>query len=288
MSEPVPQQESPRGAPFWVHGFALGVSGAFTALFLLLYLMYLNDDVWQRWAGEALKTTHAFAEALRGSIFRQRANTFSNLAYIYVGAYAVSYAWWDARRVTSPHDSYVVQQPAVVGFFGVACIVLGIGSALMHAAMTPWGHKADVYGMFIVMTALIAMQWARRLPAVSRAYGGPVLAAAAAIVSILLIRYPDPFGGYATIMAGLIAITAVNMIYDGIRRNPKQQARWGILAGTSLALAYYIWNLDKARVFSAPESWLQGHALWHLLTAVSLGAATLVYRTETPRGSGRA
>jgi hypothetical protein len=39
-------------------------------------------------------------------------------------------------------------QPALMGLFGVACIVLGFGSGLMHAAMMPLGHKLDVFGMF--------------------------------------------------------------------------------------------------------------------------------------------
>jgi len=41
-----------------------------------------------------------------------------------------------------------------MGLFGVACVVLGVGSGLMHAAMMPWVHKLDVFGMFILNPAV--------------------------------------------------------------------------------------------------------------------------------------
>lgn len=41
-----------RGAPRWVHGFSWGITGAFTLLLIVLYLIYRNTDVWlflQNW-----------------------------------------------------------------------------------------------------------------------------------------------------------------------------------------------------------------------------------------------
>jgi len=40
------------------------------------------------------------------------------------------------------------------------------------------------------------------------------------------------------------------------------------------------WVLDVAGKFSGPDAWLQGHAVWHLLTALSLAAIYLYYRNE--------
>lgn len=39
---------------------------------------------------------------------------------------------------------------------------------------------------------------------------------------------------------------------------------------STLGIAYMVWNLGKDRVICAPESWLQPHACWHILTAVAL------------------
>jgi len=35
-----------RGAPCWVHGFSWGVTGTFTALLVVLYLIYRDTDMW--------------------------------------------------------------------------------------------------------------------------------------------------------------------------------------------------------------------------------------------------
>jgi hypothetical protein len=47
-----------------------------------------------------------------------------------------------------------------------------------------------------------------------------------------------------------------------------------------LVLAVLFRQLDVARKFGTPESWIQGHALWHLLTALALGSMYLYYRSE--------
>jgi hypothetical protein len=48
----------------------------------------------------------------------------------------------------------------------------------------------------------------------------------------------------------------------------------------SLAVGFAIWILDTTKIVCAPTSLLQGHALWHVLTAVSAGLLYLYYRSE--------
>jgi hypothetical protein len=38
--------------------------------------------------------------------------------------------------------------------------------------------------------------------------------------------------------------------------------------------------MDVVGKFSGPDTWLQGHAMWHLLTALSLATIYLYYRNE--------
>jgi len=136
-----------------------------TLALLVLFYLYRETDVWLQLLGNTAKTKGAFAEAIRGeSIFRTPANTWCNLAYVLVGLYILAYAWWDARRETTEQDPYAVRRPALMGLFGVACLVLGFGSGLMHASLTSLGHKSDVFGMYFSMSALIALHWARLIP----------------------------------------------------------------------------------------------------------------------------
>jgi hypothetical protein len=47
-----------------------------------------------------------------------------------------------------------------------------------------------------------------------------------------------------------------------------------------LILAFILWVLDITKTLCLPHSWLQGHALWHLLCAIAAGSLYLYYRTE--------
>ena len=55
---------------------------------------------------------------------------------------------------------------------------------------------------------------------------------------------------------------------------------WLKLALAVMALAYAIWILDLNRVACAPGSWIQGHAIWHGLGAVSALLLYRYYRSE--------
>lgn len=283
-TNPTPRN-SLRGAPWQVHAFSWGVFGIITLVLLALYTAYRDTDVWYLWAGDQLKARGTFAELVRASIFRTRANTWSNLGFIFVGLYIVAYAWWDARRETLQQDPYAVRQPALMGFFGLACIVLGFGSGAMHAALMGWGHKADVYGMYISIGSLVALQWARWAPThlgKRRAPTWPLFAITAIIASVLLLANMKTLRGDYVTMA-LIALVVVNASIDVFSRRTSLQLRWLFASYVAMTVAYYIWRLDMARVFSTPETWFQGHAIWHLLNAVSLGSLAILYRSELPR-----
>ena len=53
-----------------------------------------------------------------------------------------------------------------------------------------------------------------------------------------------------------------------------------VAAIASLVMACSAWILDVTRVVCAPDSWLQGHAMWHVLMAAVIGWMYLYYRSE--------
>ena len=276
-----------RGAPRWVHGFTWGLFGAFTLLLLVLYYFYRDTDVWFLWFENPPKSRGTFAETIRPSIFRTRANTWSNLGYILIGMYIVAYAWWDARRETTEEDPYAVRQPALSGLYGVACVVVGFGSGLMHASLMPFGHKMDVLGMFFTFVALIALQWARWIPFVPftnrRWPTWPIIGFVAVAVTALLMVYRKEIAGDERILGWLFLLVILGVGIDAIWRSISQQHRWVLLAFVSLAVGGYLQRLDIARQFSPPDVWWQGHLIWHALTAVMYASMAQFYRSEVPR-----
>lgn len=276
-----------RAAPRWVHGFTWGLFGAFTLLLLVLYYFYRDTDVWFLWFENAPGARGTFAETIRPSIFRTPANTWSNLAYILVGMYIVAYAWWDSRRETTEQDPYAVRQPALMALYGVACIVVGMGSGLMHASLMSFGHKADVFGMFFTFVALIALQWARWIPFVPftnrRWRTWPIIGFLAIAVTALLMVYRKQIAEDERILGWLFLLVILGVGADAIWWGISQQHRWVLLAFVSLAVGGYLQRRDLARGFSPPDVWWQGHAIWHLLTAVMYASMANFYRSEVPR-----
>jgi predicted membrane channel-forming protein YqfA (hemolysin III family) len=61
---------------------------------------------------------------------------------------------------------------------------------------------------------------------------------------------------------------------------PRLNPTWLFVGLVALVLAVFFRQLDVARQFGTPESAIQGHALWHLLTALALGSMYLYYRSE--------
>lgn len=274
--------------PCWVHGLVWGSFGVIMSIMLALFVLYRDTDIWFLCYGYSLPADHVFAEAIHPGIFRTCSNTWSNMGFVFVGLYVVAFAWWDARRKTTEYDSYAVRQPPLMGLFGIACIVVGFGSTAMHASLTPWGHLSDVFGMFFVFLSLIVLQWARWIPDLSlggcRRFTWPVFSIAAIAGSIWLLFYGRYRVGDGVILGiSFLSIPSGIALDLFVLRRTILQIRWLVLAAASLVLGIYIWRLDVANAFSPPDAWWQGHAIFHLIMAVTLGAMAQFFRSEVPR-----
>jgi len=281
-----------RDAPLWLHAFAWGLFGLIALSWIVFYYVYRDANAWLHWLGSdgaqnwpVGNETH-FAERIHpNSIFRTPSNTWSNLGYVFVGAYILAYALYDYRRTVSEQDPYAVREPALMAYFGLACVALGFGSAFMHASLTGLGGWYDIFAMFGSLVAMIALHWARWVPAISlgsrRLPTWPLLIAVAVPVTYALAELHGRFSDIQ-IMTGLIGTIVTSFCIDFVLRQRSIQHRWHVLAAVSFAVAFTIWNLTNAKRFTSPDDWYQGHALWHVLTGFSLGFMAILYRSETP------
>jgi hypothetical protein len=133
----------------------------------LLFMHYREVNVWESMvAGRALLNPSYAERIYESSVFRTRANTWSNYGFVVVGAYALALAWLDSKREHDARAGYIVKNPIYGALFGTGCIYLGIGSGFFHASLTRWGQQLDVASMYAALTALIAMNLERYLPKV--------------------------------------------------------------------------------------------------------------------------
>ena len=140
-------------------------------------------------------------------------------------------------------------------FFDVLGMYL-IGGFFLVSALAKWRHIPDRRAMVyyaLLCAVLVAILYA--LPEVRRWLFAVVLLAAI-ILELVFARPRRSQVRTDYYVAGLIA----NIV------------------------AFTIWNLDQNGQLCAPDSLLQGHAVWHLLGAAALWFAFLYYRSERVAG----
>jgi hypothetical protein len=212
-------------------------------------------------------------ERLHDGLVAQPANTASALAYLLAGA-------WLARR-SWRHGA---ERPAEALAFGLAVAAAGVGSVDFHGTGSPaarWLHDAGLQAAlsFVAVHDLAALAGAR-----SREV--PAWAGLAGAGGVLLVLAPGA-GGALTAGLGLLAAGAeVAAGRRGLRAGWSPRRRAAYRAGlAALAAGSAAWLLGRTGgPLCDPDSLLQAHAAWHLLSAFALAAWG---RASLDGGTGR-
>ena len=182
------------------------------------------------------------------------ANTWSNLAYIVVGILMLRQA--GRRRRT-------------LFLFGPACIATGVCSLLFHASYTWFFQWFDFLGMYIFAWMPIILNL-RRLGTLSarqqvRAYIAGVGSCGLLTVAFFYARLP-----FQLIVLVLI-LTSIAQEYHLRTKDKRADLRMFLISIAMLATAGLFSALDALDIMCDPDNhFLQGHAIWHLLSAVAL------------------
>jgi len=223
------------------------------------------------WLGPDVGRGANFCEAASGWAVRQPANTFSNVGFVAAGLLIAGHA--GVRGNVGTGLSAHRHLPTVM-----ACLVvlLGPGSAAMHATQSALGGRLDLLSMYLVAAlaaAYAAMRWLRGGTALFAAVfvGGVVFCelVGAWPVHLAVVNHP----GNAAFGLLLVAATAVEVLIAR-RGETRAERRFAYAALGSILVAFAIWNASKAWLCD-PHSLVQGHAIWHILGAV---AAYFLYR----------
>lgn len=235
------------------------------------------------WPGAHGATAWMYCEAFREGGVAQPANTLSNLGFVASGL-AIG---WRGRRDLLHHEpvgrqNAMARTVFVPALLASVVVFLGPGSMAMHASTTAWGGDVDVLSMFLYVSFLPAYGVSRLLSLSLKGfavlYGALALLGAADAFAI-----PDPNDiGFASLaVLGLASEIAVDLC----RPELGGERRW-LIAGTGLfGLAFAAWLPSQTGgPLCDPHSWIQGHAIWHLLCAATTACFYLHYRCETKPG----
>ena len=225
---------------------------------------------WMAWRPATCLPDACFCEAIGAGSIRQPINTWSNLAFVIVGAFIV---------VSATPDRPLRRSDALLLAF--ACVGIGLGSWFYHASLTFVGQWLDVMSMYLLGTFMVLHAAQRLRPMGDRAFVVGYVSVNVAL-GVLLIVWPE---ARRYVFGGLIAAA---LMLEAILHHRKQtalQARWLIAALGVYGVAQVIWTLDLNHLVCDPTSVVQGHAMWHGLTALSAGLVYVYYQSAGQRPS---
>ena len=237
----------------------------------------LLDYSWEGWMPATCMPDRCFCERIRAGAIRQPVNTWSNLAFILVGLLVVGLATGDVCQASSSGTSNPMRTrfvyPAV---YGMATILIGAGSMFYHASLAFAGQVVDVISMYLLTSFMLLYNLSRMRRMGNRAFVTCYLLANV-VLAYLAIRWPvlRRYAFLALVLGVLVSETTVRR-----RRRPQVNAAFLVAALASLAMACAVWILDVTGAICSPNSWIQGHALWHVLMAALIGFIYLYYRSE--------
>lgn len=215
-----------------------------------------------------------FCEAPRAAGWSQPSNTYSNLGYVLAGLLTLG---WSGSQPLLPNGANLMRrQRAYALVFGSAIVAIGLGSLFFHGTLTFAGQFTDLLGMYLLSNLLLVYNLARLF----RLKGG-VFATLYAGLTVLfggLMLIAPETRRYTFAIGIACALILEALLY--IRQRPKMEPAWLLAALAVFGLAYVVWTLDGTGAWCDPTGWLQGHAVWHLLGAVSAGLAFIYYWRE--------
>ena len=248
------------------------------------YTLHQFNAFWDPWA-QATGNAFHFCESNRmEQLIRQPSNTWSNLGYLLVGLFALTLGVQDFKQTgRKQSDNFLVRYPIFSILFGVSSLYLFMGSFLYHASLTSYFQKLDQTGLYSVIVMILSFNLYKIFPLIRikgewKSSHAMMVAFAMGLNYLIFTRlWKIDINILFPTLILIIFITSVYYLLFINREHYFTNYLWAALF--ILVLAGIIWILDRTNVVCSPDSMLQGHALWHLLTAASILFIYLYYRS---------
>jgi hypothetical protein len=224
---------------------------------------------WNGWKGApnpCVDRDGCYCERWRPGPVRQPANTWSCLAFVAAGLLCAGHAY---RRLGAD-DRRMLSRPLYPALFASGLALIGPASMALHASMTDWGGKVDGSSMDFFIAFCAAFGLRRRFGWGARGFWAVLVLGT--VVPIALKFIPGLIRG-ELVFAILVTVFGLNeLLPEGKTRLPR--APWLASAAALFFAAFAVWlgSVGSTGPLCAPDSLLQGHAVWHVLSAAAAAA----------------
>ena len=236
------------------------------------------------WDSTLVPITNRFCEVYQGGFIKQPVNTWSNLAYLFVGVIMLKEG---IKDITHPKQTnFIVRFPLFSILMGVCTIYVFFGSFFYHASMSEISRRIDASGVvacfllpsFYFMFRLLGFyntkKWARVM---LKRYHIFILFFILFNYFLYVIRVPHIHFSFSVI---LIALVVIITTWRKFRNRISFNRGYFFASIFLLLLGFLMWILDLKHVNCDPDGFMQFHSVWHILTAFSIYYGYKFYRSE--------
>lgn len=260
--------------------FALIFSSVVIALCIIFVVLNPTAALWQGMEPSQSILRGEYCEHKRMDSFaREPLNTWSNAAFLFLGAWVIGYGLADKKK---KGDNLLTQHPAFSFITGASMVYLFFGSGFFHASMTRIGQWADMSATYCCLNAVTGIAlyrlFQRMVPGKNLA---PFFIGLILIADVLMTIFKWHIAA-PMVMSSFILLITTSIIALTIAYRPKQSLLLALGSLVCMVLAVALRTLDVKKIWCYPHSLIwQGHAAWHVLCALSLFTLYLYYRSET-------
>lgn len=246
--------------------------------------MFSDVNLWEQFEISKSGAEQEFCE-FHGydRLIRQPSNSWSNLIYLFFGCLYFVYAYRDKQMPVTERHNFVTRYTSYSIVLGVVMVFLCFASFLFHASLTEFGRKLDITGVVASASILLSYSFLRLYGLRNfrksqllflRTYKLHILGFIGALIAFFL----SGLHGREVVTGLILSVVGLNL-YTQWRYKPKVKIWYFIAAIGSILTSTALWELDK-EILCDPSSVFQLHAVWHILTGVTVFLVYWFYRTE--------
>ena len=244
-----------------------------TIAMLLVWICLNNTLTGSIWEGMIISKSALTVEYCEFNhverFFHQSMNTYSNLAYFFFGILICQIAFNDYKNQGLNGLNRMEQFPMMSVLMGFCFIYLSFGSAFFHASLTWAGQRVDMNGTYsisIILASIGIYHVFYRLELPNKAKNLIVMI----LLLLIMLFYKIALMVSSSLLVPILILLLLLLIgINYIQFRKKRSLVLAILSFVLIIVAIKIRTLDVQKIGCDPDSWYQGHAVWHLLTGLS-------------------
>ncbi|WP_435357364.1 ceramidase domain-containing protein [Emticicia sp. SJ17W-69] len=245
----------------------------FTIIMIVIWMglnTFLNGHIWDGMTISKSALTVEYCEFNNvEKLFHQSMNTYSNLTYFFFGMLIIQIAWEDFKNKAAITQNLLEKFPILSGLMGICFIYLCFGSAFFHASLTYLGQRVDMNGTYSISISLLGIGFYHVFHQIDfserakKLWFGTLVCIIIGFLKIALMI------SSSQLLPAMILLLMILIATHFFQFRKEKSLILGILGFILMFVAVKIRTLDVQKIGCDPYSWYQGHAVWHLLTAMS-------------------